>query len=98
MRPGLKLKKMPQPVIPAERQRGDEKWCYGWLVTFPVSIRYNGGITIDGEWYDGYEVPEPKVPEGFELISIACGLQLNAHPPYATMYLKPKEADDAGTD
>ena len=66
-----------------------EHWCDNYLVTFPVSYTYNGGIVIEGEWYDGYEVPEPDVPKGYELRSISCGLQLNAHPPYATMYLKP---------
>lgn len=66
-----------------------EKWCASFLVTFPVSYKYNGGIFIDGEHYEGYEVTKPKVPDGFELKSIGCGLQLNAHPPYATQYLKP---------
>ena len=66
-----------------------EKWCNSYLVTYPVSYRYNGGIIIDGKWYEGYTVPRPKVPKGFELVSIGCGLQLNAHPPYATSYLKP---------
>lgn len=75
-----------------------EKWCDSCLVTFPVSYEYNGGIVLDkdgcmtfdeGTWYKGYKVPSPKVPKGFKLRSIACGLQLNAHPPYATMYLEP---------
>lgn len=66
-----------------------EKWCDSFLVIFPVSYRYNGGIVIGDEWYDGYEVVKPEVPAGFELVSIGCGLQLNAHPPYATRYLKP---------
>ena len=65
------------------------KWCDGFLVTFPVSERYNGGIVIKNEWYDGYEVVRPTVPEGYELIGISCGNQLNVYPPYATAYLKP---------
>ena len=72
-------------------------------VTFPVSIAYNGGIilTPDGKmdfncknpkskWYNGYKVPSPKVPKGYELVNIGVGCQLNAHPPYATMVLRKK--------
>jgi len=57
-------------------------------VTFPCSITYNGGTIINGEWYSGYEVPKPKVPKGFELVSLGVGAQLNARPPYSTMLLK----------
>lgn len=80
-----KLFKCPKPELTKT-----EKWCDNYLVTYPVSYEYNGGTIIDGEWYDGYEVPRPDVPEGFELVGIGCGLQLNAHPPYATAYLEPK--------
>jgi hypothetical protein len=66
-----------------------EKWCNCFLVTYPTSIRYNGGMSEDGEWYEGYKVAKPKVPEGFKLVGIGCGLQLNSHPPYATAYLEP---------
>ena len=66
-----------------------EKWCESFLVTYPVSIRYNGGTVIDGEWYEGFKVAKPKVPKGFKLVGIGCGLQLNAKPPYATSYLQP---------
>jgi len=66
-----------------------ERWSESFLVTYPTSYRYNGGIVIDGKWYQGYKVVSPKVPKGFELVGIACGLQLNARPPYATRYLKP---------
>jgi hypothetical protein len=66
-----------------------EKWCKSCLVTYPVSYEYNGGMDIDGKWYKGYQVAKPKVPKGFKLYSIGCGLQLNAHPPYATAYLEP---------
>ena len=66
-----------------------EKWCQSFLVTYPVSYRYNGGIIVDDKWYEGFKVKSPKVPKGFELVSIGCGLQLNAQPPYATVYLKP---------
>jgi hypothetical protein len=66
-----------------------EKWNESCLVTYPVSYKYNGGIIINNKWYEGYEVPKPKVPKGFKLVGIGCGLQLNTHPPYATSYLKP---------
>jgi len=66
-----------------------EKWCNSFLVTFPVSYDYNGGIVIEGKWYKGFKVAKPKVPKGFKLYGIGCGLQLNACPPYATMYLQP---------
>ena len=73
-------------------------------VTYPVSIRYNGGMTLNekGEmlysakqkgqfkWYEGYSVPRPKVLKGYELVNIGVGYQLNAHPPYATMVLRKK--------
>jgi hypothetical protein len=57
-------------------------------VTFPVSYRYNGGTIINNKWYSGYEVPSPKIPVGYKLVSLGVGLQLNAAPPYATMLLK----------
>ena len=40
-----------------------EKWCDGFLVSYPVSYRYNGGISIDGKWYEGFKVARPKVPK-----------------------------------
>ncbi len=58
-------------------------------VTFFVSCNYNGGITQDGDWYPGFEVPPPDVPEGFKLVSLGVGLQLNSRPPYCTMLLEP---------
>ena len=66
-----------------------EKWCLGCLVRFPVSYTYNGGVTVDGEWYEGFKVAPPVVPPGFELVSIGIGYQLNARPPVATQYLCP---------
>ena len=80
-----KLYKCPRPTLTM-----GEKWCDSRLVTYPVSYEYNGGIVLDDEWYDGFEVPSPIVPAGFELVGIGIGLQLNAQPPYATAYLKPK--------
>tara|TARA_R110000824_G_scaffold391980_1_gene590113 strand:- start:399 stop:695 length:297 start_codon:yes stop_codon:yes gene_type:complete len=80
----MKLKKMPKATLTLT-----EKWCNSYLVTYPVSYTYNGGIIVDGKLYAGFEVPNPKVPKGFELESIYCGLQLNAKPPYATSLLKP---------
>lgn len=80
----MTLKKMPRATLTIA-----EKWCNSFLVIFPVSYKYNGGIVVDGKLYNGYNVPSPKVPKGFKLTSIGCGLQLNAKPPYATQYLKP---------
>ena len=82
--PDYKLFKMKCPPL-----KKTEKWCDSHLVQFPVSHVYNGGVIIDDEWYDGYAVDAPEVPDGFELVSIYCGLQLNCQPPLATMYLKP---------
>lgn len=63
---------------------------YEGEVVFPTSYRYNGGIAVDGKWYDGFEVPSPDVPNGYELISLGVGLQLNEKPPYCTMLLRKK--------
>ena len=57
-------------------------------VMFATSCTYNGGIVIDGEWYDGYDVPPPLINPGYELIGIGVGLQLNARPPLATQVLR----------
>lgn len=77
------FKRVPRPMLHVT-----EKWCNSYLVTYSVSYRYNGGITIGNKWYEGYKVPPPKVPKGFKLTGIACGLQLNARPPYATAYIE----------
>ncbi len=58
-------------------------------VQYPVSYCYNGGTIINDEWYAGYEVPPPIVPPGFKLVDICVGFQFNAHPPLATVILKP---------
>lgn len=90
-------------ICPQPDLRGQESKIKGKRtsreVTFPVSYRYNGGIVLtpkgrmsfddpDAKWYAGFTVPEPIVPEGYELVSIGVGLQLNARPPYATMLLR----------
>lgn len=59
-------------------------------VTYAVSYSYNGGIVENGEWFAGYDVPPPIVPEGYELRSLGMGLELNAHPPRATALLVQK--------
>jgi hypothetical protein len=79
----MSFKKYPRPKL-----LKTEKWCDSCLVTYPISYRYNGGITIDGEWYEGVEVPDPIVPKGYKLEGIGVGLQLNAIPPEACMYLE----------
>lgn len=70
--------KMKAPII-----KGKE----GNLVKYPVSYKYNGGIVFNGKWYNGFEVGEPIVPEGFKLMGIGCGLQFNSIPPEATARL-----------
>ena len=81
---GLKLKKYPAPKLTI-----GERWLDSYLVTFPVSYRPNGGCVIDGEYYDGVEVPSPIIPSGYTLKSIGVGMMLNQTPPVCTMYLKP---------
>lgn len=66
-------------------------------VTYSVSYTYNGGIVINDEWYDGYEVPPPIISIDYGIIDIGVGLQLNAKPPYATGVLKPISLIPKGT-
>ena len=70
--------KMKSPII-----KGKE----GELVRYPISHKYDGGIVVARNWYEGVEVGKPIVPEGFKLVSIGCGLQLNCFPPEATARL-----------
>ena len=67
----------------------DARWGIGCLVKYPVSYRYNGGVTYKGQWYEGFTVSKPRVPPGFKLVGIGIGLELNSHPPLATQYLRP---------
>lgn len=67
-----------------------ERWLDSFLVHYPVGIEYNGGTIHEGKWYRGFKVPAPTPPKGFKLTGIGIGLQLNAHPPYATVYLEPE--------
>lgn len=60
-------------------------------VQVPHSISYNGGTVIKGKWYSGYTVPDPIVPEGYELVSDGGGSELNAHPPYVTRTLRERK-------
>jgi len=83
-RPVIKVDRKGKPMNPHRA----EKWCDSWLVTYPTGYRYNGGIVINGKWCNGFVIDAPDVPNGYKLISIGCGLQLNACPPYATKYLK----------
>lgn len=64
------------------------------IVKFPVSYKYNGGITIDGNHYDGYSVGAPVIPDGCELVSLGIGLNMNNHPPFSTMLLKEKDKNE----
>jgi len=86
----MKMFKCEKPVIKINQSKF--KKGKSFEVTFPVSYRYNGTITVEGKEYDGYEVPRPDIPEGWELVSIGVGLQMNAHPPYCTMVLSPKKS------
>lgn len=96
MKPNGKYFLCPQPDLRgAQNNRKNKKWCDGRLVMFPTSVQYNGGTTVNGEWFDGYKVPEPLIDEGYELVSIACGDQLNARPPLATRLLRKKSVDNA---
>lgn len=61
----------------------------GEEIQYAVTYVYNGGISVGGEWYDGYEVPPPIIPAGMCIVGIGVGLQLNARPPYATARIKP---------
>ena len=78
-------------VIPEAKLSIGERWCNSFLVHYPISQTYNGGIVIDNKWYKGFKVAKPKVPRGFKLVGIGIGSQLNARPPMATMYLEPKD-------
>jgi len=105
MDPNGKYFKYPRPdlsISKKERKRLEKTGhCQ---VTFPESCAYNGGIilTPDGKmdincknpkskWYNGYKVPSPRVPKGYELVSIGVGSDLNCNPPYATMVLRKVE-------
>ena len=82
--------KQPRYIVKNTELTIGERWCNSFLVTYPVSYDYNGGTVIDGKWYKGYKVVgKLKVPKGFTLSSIGCGLQMNGRPPFATVYLKP---------
>lgn len=70
--------------------RGKEKRGTRVKVRAPHSVNYNGGTIVSGKWYAGYHVPDPILPEGYELVGDGSGSQLNAHPPYRTMWLQEK--------
>lgn len=84
----MKMFKCEKPVIKINQSKF--KKGKSFEVSFPVSYKYNGGIVIDGKHYDGYEVPNPDLPEGWELLSIGVGLQMT-YPPYCTKVLTPKK-------
>ena len=104
MNPNGKYFKYPRPCISISKKEKKRLAKFGHcLVTCPASIEYNGGIilTPDGKmdlncrnpkskWYNGFKVPSPSVPRGYELHSYSCELFLNATPPLATMYLVKK--------
>jgi hypothetical protein len=41
--------------------------CY---IQYGRTIKYNGGCLRNGEWYDGEEMPLPKIPKGWEFYTI----------------------------
>jgi len=93
--------KMPAPTIVLSNRQQKQFDKKGSVeVTYPVSCSYNGGIflnpdgTLDYTWknpksksYSGCSIPRPIIPQGCKLVSLGCGLQLNAAPPYATSLL-----------
>jgi hypothetical protein len=91
MRPNQKMFKCKRPVITLNKSQ-QKRFNQGksFEVEFPVSYQYNGGIHIGDEFYKGYSVPPPVVPEGWKLVNTCAGLDLNARPPYATMLLSKK--------
>lgn len=73
-----------------------KKWGKGKLYPVEVSRRYNGGIVVEDmngkpRWVEGFKVGKPKVPRGWELVSIHCGAWEMAKPPVLDMLLKRKE-------
>jgi hypothetical protein len=38
-------------------------------VRYGSKIRYNGGCVRNGEWYDGEEMPLPKIPKSFKFVT-----------------------------
>jgi hypothetical protein len=83
--------KMPQPDLIPETTKDKRLASNGKThnVTYPVSYRYNGGIIIGDKWFNGYKIPQPKIPKGWKLVNIGCGLQLNSRPPFAINVLQP---------
>lgn len=88
-KPHLFCSPKPELIPETRKDRTLAKQGKAHCVTFPVSYRYNGMIEVNGQNYDGYDVPRPDVPAGFKLVSLGCGLQFNARPPHATMKLVP---------
>jgi hypothetical protein len=39
---------------------------HGWL-----DVRYNGGCTIDGKWWQGEHFPFPILAEGYEIVYVS---------------------------
>jgi hypothetical protein len=74
--------------VPAPDLRGQERPGKSVKVHYPVGISYNGGTVIKGEWFAGYKVDPPIVPEGYQLVDICVGLELNCAPPMCTKILK----------
>lgn len=68
--------------------RGKENPNKDVKVSIPCSISYNGGTVIDDKWYSGYDVAPPIVPDGYELVDLLCGYELNAHPPLQAMIMR----------
>ena len=45
--------------------------------SYGQSMRYNGGCVRKGKWYQGEEIPLPKIPKSFEFVTIPTwGIQL----------------------
>jgi len=70
--------KLPAPKLPAKEGN----------ISYPVSYEYNGGTIYKGQYIKGFEIPEPIVPNGFKLVQLYMGLQLNSCPPMKTNRLR----------
>jgi hypothetical protein len=57
-------------------------------VSFAVSYTYNGGTVYRERWYKGYKCQPPIIPDGYRLVDIGVGHEMNSHPPRATYKLE----------
>jgi hypothetical protein len=52
------------------------------MISYPVSYDYNSPRFVQGTGLIyGYDVADPIIPAGYELVEMYFGLQLNSYPP-----------------